>query len=417
MKNKKGQVAIKAAIVVIIIITAAVFIGLFLKQNQALQANKTTIIKQPVIQTPIAIHPVEDTLNAKINILEQKWENGGLVNWQKEDFINSSMSILAPKNTLNSFSLSSDPRAIKDYYTNSQFDGSTLGVLTVGKSEVGKIWGSCLVSQSTLPQGIALEKWIQDTWKNIITLGDCNGKNNPLSEKTLRGETWGEFCKMGAKIDNKVSDTIIRWNTSYIGSAPIISAVVGNKIISFECGQDISEATSGKMDFVNLVEDLASTIQSENINAQNYTNTKYGFQVALPVGWEAKDIAPGDIGGEAIVISPINKTNETQTLGFSVGIFKSKDTPKKWYADNYEDVETLIRDGDYKGQIKDLKINNLTAFYVNEVKDSYTNPSYVISNGNIVLFFSFREKTKGDKYSYEKYLPDFENVVNSIKFN
>lgn len=205
--------------------------------------------------------PVDDALKSKITSLEQKWEKGGLVNWQKEDFIIADTSIIAPKNLPKSFVISKDPKDIKDMDTTSQLGSPTSGVLLVGESNIGNLWGSCLIVQNNLPQGKSLEQWIQNTWQNIIAKDDCNGKNQPLSEQTENGETWSDFCKDGAHIENKVSDKLIRWDTAYIGSPSIISTVVGNNVISFECGQDISESTSGKLDFVNLVEDIMGTLQ------------------------------------------------------------------------------------------------------------------------------------------------------------
>jgi hypothetical protein len=203
----------------------------------------------------------DNILSSKITALEQKWKKGGLVNWQKEDFIFPGFSIIAPKNLPKSFIISTDPNKIKSMDA-SQIGDPISGVVSVGEYGEESLWGTCSIVKSDLPQGISLEQWIQNTWHNVIAKNDCNGKNQPLSEKTLRGETWSDVCKKGAHIENKLNDGLITWDAAYIGSPPIVSTVVGNNIVSFECGQDVSSADPlNDQGLINLIEDIAETLR------------------------------------------------------------------------------------------------------------------------------------------------------------
>ncbi|GEM_PF-4937846 len=202
-----------------------------------------------------------DTLNAKISSLEQKWKNGGLTNWQKEDFIIPGMSVIAPRNNPKTLTLSSDQKEIKKMSI-AQTGLPIVGIVSIAY-ENANLYGVCAVTQSDLPQGMSLEQWMQNTWHSAIAKNDCNGKNQPLTAKTDRGDLWSDVCKKGANIQNKINDNLIRWDANYIGSPPIVSVVIGNKVVNFECGQDVSSVgpLNGKqLDFMSLVEDIAGTL-------------------------------------------------------------------------------------------------------------------------------------------------------------
>ncbi|MEI7426090.1 MAG: hypothetical protein WCK16_04180 [Candidatus Moraniibacteriota bacterium] len=251
-------------------------------QQSVSQIQPTTLapVAQKPVQQPV-IQPTDDALNSKITSFEQKWKKEGLINWQKEDFIFAGMSIIAPKNLPKSFVISVDPKDIKSSGT-SILGNPISGVIYFGElGKVGNLGGSCSIVKSDLPQGVSLEQWIRNTWNNVIAKNDCNGKNQPLTERTMRGETWNEVCKKGAYIENKLSEGLIRWDTAYIGSPPIISAVVGNNVVSFECGQDISETVN------ELIEDIAGTflvtpLVNETASWQTYTSANSSFDLKYP---------------------------------------------------------------------------------------------------------------------------------------
>ncbi len=232
-------------------------------QQPVSQTQPTT--PAPVAQTPaqpVATQPTDDAVNTKIASLEQKWQKGGLVGWQKEDFVIPGMSIIAPKNNPKAFTLSIDQKEIKSMGA-AQTKLPIVGIIKVSFDNAN-LYGACTITQSDLPQGTSLEQWMQNTWHNTIAKDDCNGKNQPLTKKNERGDLWSDVCKKGANIQSKINEGLIRWDTNYVSSPPIISAVVGNKVVNFECGQDISSADplNGKqLDFVNLVEDIAGTLR------------------------------------------------------------------------------------------------------------------------------------------------------------
>jgi hypothetical protein len=153
---------------------------------------------------------------------------------------------------------------------------------------------------------------------------------------------------------------------------------------------------------------------------QTYRNDKYGFEFQYSKDWTVSELTglnAGDMPHDAVYEIVPNVTNDSnKDLSFEIRVSKSNDDPKTWYKDNYEDTSL---DPIYKGNTKSMVINNVPVFYAREAKKSYVNDTYVFANRGIILFTSFREISREGNdlnYSYSSYLPEFEHLVNSIKF-
>lgn len=158
----------------------------------------------------------------------------------------------------------------------------------------------------------------------------------------------------------------------------------------------------------------------ETANWQTYTNTKYGFEFKHPKGWSVKEDNAGNMPKET-AFTVFSSTNDL--INFDMSLVKSEMDPKAWYMDG-DDLELNKAYTKNKVDYRQLTINGYPAFYVSkEVPQAYWDMYYIISNNNgLIIKADFRIKgdwTKEVKdygYSYEKYLADFERMINSFKF-
>ncbi len=167
-----------------------------------------------------------------------------------------------------------------------------------------------------------------------------------------------------------------------------------------------------------------NTIDTSSFNT--YKNFAYGFEIKYPKNFKVTEgrvtgNMPSD-GGLAITPSITSELN--RDLAFNVAIFKSKDVPKIWYKEKINDLDSVTN---FKGESKEVEINGYSGYFVNEITDSYTDKNYVISNGNVILFFHFRElaytysdpknnQIKNEEYSLASYFLEFEAIVKSLRF-
>ncbi len=163
-------------------------------------------------------------------------------------------------------------------------------------------------------------------------------------------------------------------------------------------------------------------LKIEDIDTSNwktYRNEEYGFSFKYPEGWVIKESPNANtflFKGLSVKVHPKEVDKYNRGLFFNINVFKSESNPKVWYQTKYENPDAIKG---YKGETKELKINNLDAYYVvdNKVKD-YKDISYLISKNNIIIYSTFRSErnygSKGD-FSYEKYIPYFKSLVYSIK--
>ncbi len=158
---------------------------------------------------------------------------------------------------------------------------------------------------------------------------------------------------------------------------------------------------------------MASTATSSAM--QIYQNKTYGFEFAYPNQWKTGEGLGGAAYEAKIITSPIITTQDNEQLNFVVTAFQATNTPQIWFRNNIGDPETP--NPGISWQTKTLVINNYPAYFAGKETGDYTDLTYIISdNKGTILVASFREKESG-LYSYEEYLPDFEQLVNSIKFN
>lgn len=149
-------------------------------------------------------------------------------------------------------------------------------------------------------------------------------------------------------------------------------------------------------------------------NWKVYIDKKYGFEFRYNPAWEIKDNgAVASIGGETLSLIVDKNRND---IGISITRFNSSEDPKSWYKTKGFIGDTLD---------KQYYISNYPVYYVKEDNErAHLLHKYLISNQKRLILFLFQEKyrkvnpkTGGiEETSFSQYLPDFEAMVNSIKF-
>lgn len=164
------------------------------------------------------------------------------------------------------------------------------------------------------------------------------------------------------------------------------------------------------------LEEERQATQTENIDTSDwktYRDEKYKFEIKYNPKWEIIKSNPPGIGGEW---SDINVDKNRNDVAMNIARFRSDKDPKKWYVNQGFGGTTLDRE---------YSINNYRTYYVQmDVKNTYLYHQYLISDKKVIIIFAFQEKHRqlniktGEvtETSFSQYLPDFEAMVNSIRF-
>ena len=165
-------------------------------------------------------------------------------------------------------------------------------------------------------------------------------------------------------------------------------------------------------------------------NAQSLTDPKGVVSIILPISWTNNGFGSsgafiGDVKqtfkaewGEGVQLQPRSLPKYPTGGAVGLAIFK--------FPASAPDFKAFL-DGIGIGHSEDrsLTVNGYSAYYSKDVTNSYTDYYYHISNGSILVQFTFREISRGfspggatvtSEEKYTQYLPDFESIVNSIKF-
>lgn len=206
-----------------------------------------------------------------------------------------------------------------------------------------------------------------------------------------------------------------------VGVIIIVALVIG---VIFYCQTKSTVISSQQTEYnqakvkKNIKPTANNAVVDETADWQTYTNTKYGFEFKYPKNWNVTE----DTAGDMPKITGFSVSSSEGIL-FWVVLAESTMDPKGWYLDG-DDVEYEKIHMKNKINYQQLTINGYPAFYVSkEVPQAYLDLEYAISNNKgMIMLVSFREKGDWTKekndytYSYDNYLPDFNGLVNSIKF-
>ncbi len=146
---------------------------------------------------------------------------------------------------------------------------------------------------------------------------------------------------------------------------------------------------------------------------QTYKDEKYGFEIKHNPNWEIKKVPAPGIGGDW---SSVVFIKNREDISMNIARLKSDKKPKEWIK------EQGILGVTYE---KEVEINGYPIYYTeSDIPNTYFQREYMFYRNNIIISFSFSEKYykrnletgKMDEVSFSEYLPDFEAMVNSIKF-
>lgn len=177
--------------------------------------------------------------------------------------------------------------------------------------------------------------------------------------------------------------------------------------------------------------DTASLSTDESNNLQTYINKDYGFSFKYPSTWSGQINKTNNGAIQRLLqfdISP-NKSFFQSFLGahISIMLINDQDSPTDWYKKNIDlgPFETSSTN-EVQYESKNLTINGYKTFYVKQTTGSYTDNTYVLSDGkDYIVYMTFRESEKhystngtiDQSNDYSQYLPVFSQIVNSIEFN
>lgn len=174
-------------------------------------------------------------------------------------------------------------------------------------------------------------------------------------------------------------------------------------------------------------EQIKKTVEQEQASQTNqtvvdtsdwkiYRDKKYGFEIKYNPSWEIIQ-NPGKwaLGEERMYIS-VNKSRND--IGMNIGRIKSDENPKKWFEKKQLGSGSVVFDKEYQ-------INNYETYYAKiDMPSAHLMHEYLISNKKSLILLSFQEKYRkkdvntGEikETSFSEYLPEFEAMVNSIRF-
>lgn len=165
-----------------------------------------------------------------------------------------------------------------------------------------------------------------------------------------------------------------------------------------------------------------STTPSSTVTLQSYNGT--GFNIKYPITWKIQGEGCSDLGGiNCAIFAPFEAISAFQkkygTNGLAISGFsshKTAQTPEEWF-------KSILEPGPFAEE-QTLSISGYSGLFIKKMEqNSYTDYIYVISNGNMLVYFYFRSYEESHPYGgtiriddYSKYLPEFKSIVNSISF-
>lgn len=150
-------------------------------------------------------------------------------------------------------------------------------------------------------------------------------------------------------------------------------------------------------------------------NWMTYRDEKYRFEIKYDPDWKiTNDGYVAAIGGETLSII-INEDIDDMHIG--INRFELDKNPREWIRE--EGIIGITSE-------KQLYINGYPVYYMEEDNSSvHLIKNYLVSNNNgEMVWFSFQEKYRKfnpnigryEETSFSQYLPEFEAMVNSIRF-
>lgn len=171
-------------------------------------------------------------------------------------------------------------------------------------------------------------------------------------------------------------------------------------------------------------EQIKKTVEQEQANQdvidtsdwKIYRDKKYGFEIKYNPSWEIIQ-NPGKwaLGEESMNILVDKNRND---IGMHIGRIKSDENPKEWFEKKQLGSGSVVFDKEYQ-------INNYETYYAKiDIPSVHLMHEYLISNKKNLILISFLEKYRqkdlntGEikETSFSEYLPEFEAIVNSIRF-
>lgn len=173
-------------------------------------------------------------------------------------------------------------------------------------------------------------------------------------------------------------------------------------------------APKGQIQSEQNQNETAQEAPVDTSNWKTYRDKKYKFEIKYNPNWEIREVKVGPaIGGDFMEVI-VDKSRDD--IGMGINRFKTGKNPSNWYNDQGFGGATFD---------KEYLINNYLAYYV-KVDNSkvYLLHRYLISDRKKMIELTFQEKSRkvdpktGEiiETSFSQYLPDFEAMVNSIKF-
>jgi hypothetical protein len=155
-----------------------------------------------------------------------------------------------------------------------------------------------------------------------------------------------------------------------------------------------------------------SKVEIDPSDWQTYKDSKYGLEFEFNPKWEIRDEGPvAAIGGETLFVIVDKNRND---IAMSITRFKTSEDPDEW-----------IKEKGWGIVDRQYTINNYPTYYSKTDNPKvYLLHQFLISHNNKLVSYSFTEKyrnfnSKTEEYeetTFSQYLPDFEAMVDSIKF-